>query len=128
MISARNESRPSAASFCCEPFCKLACCVSMKSSSTAVKQYCGKKSRRMKRDIELRFERAVDLVHHFKNGFELQSRPDRLHPQMIFLIDHNAHGLFPVHHDRAAEAFRGVLAADQMPLDEHLLFERGQVL
>ena len=47
---------------------------------------------------------------------------------MIFLIDHNAERLPAIHHDRAADAFGGMFATDQMPLNQHLFFECGEVL
>ena len=47
---------------------------------------------------------------------------------MILLVDHDAERLPPIHDDGAADALRRVLATDQMPLDQHLLFQRGQIL
>ena len=36
--------------------------------------------------------------------------------------------LAAIHDHRAADTLRRVLAADQMPLDQHLLFQRGKIL
>ena len=47
---------------------------------------------------------------------------------MILLVDHDAQRLLAVHDDRAADALGGVLAADEVPLDEHLFFQRGELL
>ena len=55
----------------------------------------------------------------------MQPRTDRLHAQVILLVDHNAEGLLAIHDHGAADAFGGVLAADEMALDQDLLLERG---
>ena len=47
---------------------------------------------------------------------------------MIFLVDHDAERLPAIHDDCAACTFGGVLAADQMPLDQHLFLQSGKVL
>ena len=47
---------------------------------------------------------------------------------MIFLVDHDAERLPPIHHDRTARALRGMLTTDQVALDQHLLVQRSQVL
>ena len=47
---------------------------------------------------------------------------------MIFLVDHDAERLPAIHDHCAACAFGGVLPADQMPLDQHLLFQGGKIL
>ena len=79
-------------------------------------------------EIEFRFERAVHFVDELEGALQLQTRPDRLHPQMIFFVHHDAQGLAAIHDDGAADAFRGVLAADEVALDEDLFLERGKVL
>src|ERR1700730_17098603 len=79
-------------------------------------------------EIELRFERAVYFVDELERALQLQTGPDRLHPQMIFFIHHDAQGLAAIHDDRAADTLRGVLAADEMALDEDLLLEGRKVL
>ena len=47
---------------------------------------------------------------------------------MIFLVNHDAERLLAIHDHRAANAFGGVLATDEMALDQHLFFERGKIL
>src|SRR4051794_976519 len=47
---------------------------------------------------------------------------------MVLFVDHDAERLPAVHHHRAADALRRVLAADQMPLHQHLFLERGEIL
>ena len=47
---------------------------------------------------------------------------------MIFFVDHDAERLPAIHDDGAADAFGGMLATNQMPLDQHLFFDRGKVL
>ena len=70
----------------------------------------------------------VNLVDELKCLFQLKTRTNRLHPEMIFLVDHDAERLPPIHHHRAAGALRGMLATDQVALDQHLLVQRRQVL
>jgi len=67
--------------------------------------------------FELVLERGVDFIEKFEGLFQLQTRAHRLHPEMIFLVDHDAERLPPIHDHCAAGAFGRVLAADQMALD-----------
>ena len=78
--------------------------------------------------IEPFLERGVHLVNRQPGGAELQARPQRLHAQMVFLVDHHAERFLFVQHQPAADIFGGVLAADQMALDQNLLVHRGQVV
>ena len=79
-------------------------------------------------EVEFAFERAVHFVDQLEGAFQLQAGADRLHAQMILLVDHDAERLLAIHDHRAADALGGVLAADEMALDEHLFFERGKIL
>ncbi len=79
-------------------------------------------------DIELALEGAVDFVDQLEGVLQLQPGANRLHPQMILLVDHDAERLFAVHRDRTANSFGRVLAADEVALDQNLLLERGKVL
>src|SRR6476469_9681877 len=79
-------------------------------------------------DVEFAFESAVNFVDQFERAFQLQSRANRLHPEMIFLVDHDAKRLLAIHDDRTATAFGGVLPTDEMALDEHLFFKRRKIL
>jgi len=83
---------------------------------------------RIESEIQFAFERAVDLVHQLKRLFQLETRANRLHPQMIFFVDHNAKSLPPIHHHRAARALSGMLAADQVALHQHLPVQRRKLL
>ena len=47
---------------------------------------------------------------------------------MVLLVDHDAEGLLLIDHDRASRTFGCVFAADEVALDEHLLFQRGKLL
>src|SRR5215831_5227913 len=60
--------------------------------------------------------------------FQLKTGPNRLHPKMIFFVDHNTERLSAIHHHRAARALGGMLATDQMALDQHLFVQCCQVL
>ena len=79
-------------------------------------------------ELELVLQRGVDLIEKFKSLFQLQTRAHRLHPQMIFFIDHDAERLPPIHDHCAAGAFGRMLAADQMTFDQHLFLQSGEVL
>jgi hypothetical protein len=79
-------------------------------------------------EIQFSFQRAVHFIDQLKCALQLQAGANRLHPQMVFLVDHDAQGLPAVHDHRAPDALRRMLAADQMALDQHLLFQCGKVL
>src|SRR4030095_4215712 len=79
-------------------------------------------------DVEFAFESAVNLVDQFERAFQLQSRANRLHPEMLFLVNHDAERLLAIHDHRTANALGGVLATDEMAFDKHLFFERGKIL
>ena len=82
----------------------------------------------MKGEIQPLLERGVHLVDHLENVLELKPRPDGLHPQMILLVDHDRERLPAIHHHRRAHALGGVLAGDEVALDQDLLFQRGEIL
>ena len=85
----------------------------------------------MKGKLEQGFEFAVRLVNHREDLSQLQAAADRLHPQMILLIDHETQTLRGIHDNCAANALGGMLTADQMPFHKNLLFqwrERFQIL
>ena len=79
-------------------------------------------------EIELRFQRAVDFIDQLEGALELQAGADRLHPQVILFVHHDAQGLATIHDHGAAHAFGGVLAADEMPLDQDLFLQGRKVL
>src|SRR5215469_7620115 len=78
---------------------------------------------RVKGVIELLFEKGVRGVDSGPGLAKLKPRAERLHPEMVLLINHDAQGFVPVQNQSAAGALGGVLATDQMPLDENLLIE-----
>ena len=82
----------------------------------------------IKCEVQFAFQRRVDFVYEFERLFQLESRTNRLHPQMIFFVDHDAERLPPVHHHGAPSALGGMLTADQVPLHEHLLVQCGKIL
>ena len=90
-------------------------------SSTDVRRACGQISKpRIEGEVQFAFERAIDFIDEFECLFQLQAGTNRLHPQMIFLVDHDAKSLPPIHDDCAAGALGGVLATDQMAFHQDL--------
>src|SRR5262245_13328709 len=79
-------------------------------------------------EVEFAFKRGVDLIDQLECLFQLKTGTNGLHPEMIFFVDHDAERLPPIYNHRAARAFRGMLAADQVALDQHLLFQRREIL
>src|SRR6476646_12021921 len=71
-------------------------------------------------EVEFAFKRGVDLIDQLECLFQLKTRTNGLHPEMIFFVDHHTERLPPIHHHRTACTLRGMLATDQMALDEHL--------
>ena len=78
--------------------------------------------------IEAMLELGVKLVDGGPGVADLQPRQQRLHAEVIFLVDHHADALVLTEHEAAAGVFRGVFAADEMSLDENLFVERGQLV
>src|SRR5947208_1501973 len=83
---------------------------------------------RIKSEVQFAFECAVDFVHQLECLFQLQPRANRLHPQMIFFVDHDANGLPSIHHYSAASTFGRMLATDQMTLYQHLPVQGRKIL
>ena len=83
---------------------------------------------RIEGEVEFAFKRRINLIDELKCLFQLKTRTNGLHPEMIFLVDHYAERLPPIHHHRAARALRGMLTTDQVALDQHLLVQRRQIL
>ena len=79
-------------------------------------------------EFQTLLELGVHAVDHFKNIVELQTATDRLHAEVVLLVDHHAERLWRVHHHGTAHALSGVLATDEMPLDEDLFFQRRKSL
>ena len=68
-------------------------------------------------EIELALEGAVDFIHELESIFQLQTRANRLHPQMIFFVDHDAERLPAIHHHATACALCRVFATYQVAID-----------
>lgn len=58
----------------------------------------------------------------------MQAGAQRLHAEVVFLVDHHAEGFLLVDDEAAAGALGGVLAADEVALDEDLLVEWREVI
>ena len=91
---------------------------------------------RARREVtEFRMERVGHAILEEEVGFvvdlvglaQLQPRQQRLHAQVILLVDHDAELLVAADHHRAARAFRGVLAADEVAFDEDLFLQRREI-
>ena len=78
--------------------------------------------------IQFLLQRGIHLVNGAPGLPQLQAGTQRLHPQMILLVDHHAERFLAVQDQAAAGAFRGVFAADEMALDQNLLVQRGQIV
>ena len=50
---------------------------------------------------------------------------ERLHPEVVLLIQHQAEGLATLDHRRRSVTTGGVFAGNQVALDENLLLHRG---
>ena len=78
--------------------------------------------------IQFFFQFRIKIINRAPRLLQLQSRTQRLHPQMVFLVDHHGKSFFAVQNQAAAGAFRGVLAADEMALDKDLFVERAEIV
>src|SRR4051794_20123141 len=74
----------------------------------------------MKSVRNLLADEVIDPVDLLPDGVEVEAAVHDLHPQMIFLIDHQADLLLHVDRNRAGPLAIGVLAADELPLNEEL--------
>src|SRR6266513_3445553 len=83
---------------------------------------------RIESKIQFAFKRRVDFIDELERLFQLESGTNALHPEMIFLIDHDAERLPPIDHDRAARALCGMLTTYQLAPDLHLLIQYRQIL
>ena len=78
----------------------------------------------MKGEIKRVLQFRICLVDHGKDLVQLESGTDRLHTEVILLVDHEAESLGRVHHNGASSPLGRMLAADEVALNEHLLFQR----
>ena len=74
------------------------------------------------------FEEEIGLVVDLIGLAELEAGEERLHAQVILLVDHDAELLVGADDHGTAGAFRGVFAADEVALDEDLLLQRAELL
>ena len=73
---------------------------------------------------------VVELVDRVPAVVEREAAAEDLHPQMVLLVDHQAQVLVVADADAARAVRLGMLAADELPLDEELaveVFEVGDV-
>jgi hypothetical protein len=73
--------------------------------------------------IQFLFELAVDLIDGAPGLLQLQAGPQRLHPQMIFLIDHHTERFLAIQHQAAAGTLGSVFAADQMAFHQNIFVQ-----
>src|SRR5262245_46058917 len=71
-------------------------------------------------EIEFRFEGTVNFIDELEGTLQLQTGTYRLHPQMVFFVDHDAQGLPPIHDNGTSHTLRRMFTANEMPLDQYL--------
>ena len=79
-------------------------------------------------ELQFLFEHRIGLIDGAPGLAKLQSGAERLHPQVILLVDHHAERFLAVQHQATAGAFGGMLPADEMALDQNLLVQGGKVI
>ena len=77
----------------------------------------------IKSEIQRGLELAIHAVDHVEDIAKLEPAADRLHAEVVLLVDHDAEGLAGIRHHRAADGFGSVLAADEVTLDKDLFFQ-----
>ena len=65
-----------------------------------------------------KFKPLIDAVDAAVYLVELEPCAEHLHPQVVFLVDHDAEFLASVDGHGPSPAAFGVLAADEVPLDK----------
>lgn len=73
--------------------------------------------------VELLLEPVVDAVDLGPDFVKLKAAAEDLNPQVILLIDHDGDGFILAQGDAAAAARVGVLSADEVSLNQHLLID-----
>ena len=76
------------------------------------------------------FDQVVELVDLLPGRVEVEAAVEHLDPQVVLFVDHHADLLARIDGDAARALGLGMLAADQLPLDEELavdLFQRADV-
>src|SRR3569832_392465 len=76
-------------------------------------------------EIQTLFQLRIRLINGSPSLTKLKSRTQRLHSEVVLLVNHHAKRFFPVQHQPTAGALGGMFAADQVALHEDLLIERG---
>ena len=79
-------------------------------------------------EVEFLLQLRVELVDGLEQRLELQAGAQRLDAEVVLLVDHDAERAVLADDEAAAGVLGGVLAADEVLLDEDLLFERREVL
>jgi hypothetical protein len=83
---------------------------------------------RVKSVIEFLLQLGIDLINGLPGLLQLQPGAQRLHPQMILLIDHDAERLFAIENQAAAGILGRVFPANQVPLDQDIFVEQREVV
>ena len=78
--------------------------------------------------MHLLLDDVVDAVDLLPDAVQVQAALHDLDPQVVFLVDHEAELLGLVDGHGPAALALGVLAADQVPLDEELAIDAFQLV
>jgi hypothetical protein len=78
--------------------------------------------------FELPFEGGIRLINGEPGLLELEAGAERLHAEMVLLIDHDAKGFVAIEDQAAAGILGGVFAANEMALDENLFVQRREIV
>ena len=82
----------------------------------------------MKGERHLLGDERIELIDLLPGVFQVESAVHHLDPQMIFLVDHQADLFVAVDRDAAGSLAFGVLAADQLALDQKLTVDDLQLV
>ncbi len=82
---------------------------------------------RIKRVVHLLLKHAVQFRKSLVGLRELQAGADRLHAEMILLVEHDGKTLPPLDDRTGAIATGGVFAGNEMPLHQHLFLDGVQL-
>ena len=77
---------------------------------------------------ELLLQLGIQPVNRAPRLPQLQAGAQRLHPQVVLLVNHHAKRFVAIQHQAAAGTFRGMFAADEVPLHQDLLVQRVEIV
>ena len=83
---------------------------------------------RRESEVESFFQLGIELVDRLEQRLEVGAGAERLDAEMVLFVDHHAQSAVLADDEAAAGVLGGMLAADEVLLDEHLLFQRREVL